>query len=113
MYEVYVPCIPLDPTYDRLAVLTDLRAMGAKRVFMALPFLSHDEEAMQAMYDGLRPEIAFFQKEGLEVGVWFWTFRLADKAPQYTLMVTSEGKDCHGSTAKYCPQSSPGTVRKA
>ena len=103
MYQVHVPCMPLDPTYDRLAVLADLRTMEAKRVFLALPFLSHDREAMQAMYDGLRLEIAFFQKEGIEVGVWFWTFRLADKDAKYTLMVTSQGNACHTSTAKYCP----------
>jgi hypothetical protein len=46
MYDVFVPCMPLDPTYDRQAVLADLRTMEAKRVFLALPFLSHDREAM-------------------------------------------------------------------
>lgn len=103
MYDIAVPCMPLEPTYDREKALRDLRLMGAKRVFLALPFLSHDQEAMEKMYADLQPEIVFLQKEGFEVGVWFWSFRLVDKEAKYTVMVTAEGKACHGTTAKYCP----------
>ena len=103
MYDISIPCMPLDPTFNRERTLEDLRQMGAKRVFLALPFLSHNWAEMEDMYAGLEPHIRYFQDAGLEVGVWFWTFRFADREAKYTVMVTSQGKACHTSTAKYCP----------
>ena len=103
MYDISIPIIVTAPTYDKKQVLDDLRLMGAKRVFLAIPFLTHDEKILEGYYSALRDSIDFFKTEGVEVGVWFWTFRFEDKEPRYTLMVTSEGKECLTTTAKYCP----------
>ncbi|MBE6597083.1 MAG: hypothetical protein E7641_05370 [Ruminococcaceae bacterium] len=103
MYDISVPIIVTADTYDPSAVLNDLKLMGAKRVFLAIPFLTHDMTVMESYYKALSDNIGYFQAEGIEVGIWFWSFRLEDKEAKYTLMVTSEGKECHTTTAKYCP----------
>ena len=103
MYDISVPIIVTAPTFNKEKTLDDIRLIGAKRVFLAIPFLSHNEAVMNSYYDALRNTIPFFKENGIEVGVWFWTFRFEDVEARYTVMVTSEGKKCHTTTAKYCP----------
>ena len=103
MYDISVPVMVTAPTFNKEAVLEDLKIVGAKRVLLAIPFSSHDEAVMESYYDALRGAISFFQENGFETGVWFWTFRFETKDAHYTVMVNSQGEKCHTSTAKYCP----------
>ena len=103
MYEISVPVMVTAPTFNREAVLKDLRLVGAKRVLLAIPFSSHDEAVMEGYYNTLKSAISYFKENGFETGVWFWTFRFETKDAHYTVMVNSQGEKCHTSTAKYCP----------
>lgn len=103
MYDISVPIAVTSKTFDKERVLSDLRLMGAKRVFLAIDFLSNDKSVMEGYYSALEEPIKFFQAQGLEVGVWFWTFRFYNEEPKFTVMVNSNGDACHTSTVKYCP----------
>ena len=103
MYDISVPVMVTAPTFNREAVLKDLKLVGAKRVLLAIPFLNHDASVMESYYDALRSAISFFRENGVETGVWFWTFRFETQEAHYTVMVNSQGEKCHTSTAKYCP----------
>ena len=103
MYEISVPVMVTAPTFNREAVLKDLKLVGAKRVLLAFPFLNHDLSVMEGYYRTLASAIAYFKENGLETGVWFWTFRFETREAKYTVMVNSQGEKCHTTTAKYCP----------
>lgn len=103
MYEISVPVMVTAPTFNKEAVLKDLILVGAKRVLLAIPFSSHDAAVMEGYYNVLAEAISFFKANGLETGVWFWTFRFETQEAHYTVMVNSLGEKCHTSTAKYCP----------
>ena len=103
MYELSVPVMVTAPTFNQEAVLKDLRLVGAKRVLLAIPFLNHDSSVMESYYSALQTAISFFRENGVETGVWFWTFRFETKEAHFTVMVNSQGEKCHTSTAKYCP----------
>ena len=81
MFTLSVPVMLMAPTYNREAILADLRQAKANRVMLALDYLTYDTGKMQAVYDRLREEIPAFQKEGFEVGVWFWTFLVQGNPP--------------------------------
>ena len=103
MYKIAVPITVTSKNFDPEKVLRDLRLMGANRVFLALDFLSNDKEVMEGYYRALQEPIRYFQSNGLEVGVWFWTFRFLHEDPKFTVMVNANGDACHTSTVKYCP----------
>lgn len=103
MYDISVPVMVTAPTFCREAVLKDLKLLNAKRVLLAIPFSSHDASVMEGYYTTLKSAISYFQENGIETGVWFWTFRFETQEAHYTVMVNSLGEKCHTSTAKYCP----------
>ncbi len=106
MHTLSIPVILMAPTYNREAILADLRQAKANRVMLALHYLTYDTEKMQAVYDRLREEIPAFQKEGFEVGVWFWTF-LVQGNPPFMPMQDAEngtfGSVNHDTVRSYCP----------
>ena len=103
MYDISVPLFATSPTLTKERALEDIKLLGAKRVFLAIPDSSHDKDVMESYYTALQNLIPFFQEHGLEVGVWFWTFRVATSEAKFTVMVNALGDKCHTSTAKYCP----------
>ena len=75
----------------RDALVEDLRALGAKRVFLALQpdcILPPERERELAL---LKENCAFLHKEGFEVGAWFWTFTLTRDC-SFTRMEAPDGK---------------------
>ena len=75
----------------RDALVEDLRAVGAKRVFLALQpdcILPPERERELAL---LKENCAFLHKEGFEVGAWFWTFTLTRDC-SFTRMEAPDGK---------------------
>ena len=103
MYKISVPAMVTAETFDPQQVIADLRAMGAHRVLLAIDFLSHDRRIMEGYYEALARAIPPFREAGIEVGIWFWTFRFFSEEPRYTVMVNALGEDCHTTTVKYCP----------
>lgn len=103
MYDISIPLFATSPTLNQERALEDIKLVGAKRVFLAIPDSSHDKDIMESYYAALKKLIPFFQNNGLEVGVWFWTFRVATSDAKFTVMVNALGDKCHTSTAKYCP----------
>lgn len=103
MYDISVPLFATSPTLNKERALKDIKLLGAKRVFLAIPDSSHEKDIMESYYAALEKLIPFFQNNGLEVGVWFWTFRVATSDAKFTVMVNALGDKCHTSTAKYCP----------
>ena len=104
MYRLSVPVVISHSHFDKEQTLSELKRMGADRVFLAIyrdltARFSSDEEL-----ERLRGLIPFFQEAGLEAGVWLgetlghgWG-KEADVP--YTRMVTMDGvklADC------YCP----------
>lgn len=74
MYKLSIPVMVTARTFDPAAILADLRACGADRVFLAIPPLTTDEAAQARNNQKLADAIAFFKGKGIEVGVWFWAF---------------------------------------
>ena len=103
MYKISVPIIVTASTFDAKKVIEDSKLLGAERVFLAIDFLSHDKAVMEGYYDAIARALPQFKAEGLEVGVWFWTFRFFNEEPRYTVMVNSLLENCRTTTVKYCP----------
>lgn len=105
MYTLSIPFKLTAPTYDRKAVLADLREARATRVILALGYLNTDEKETERVYARLREEIPAYQREGFEVGVWFWTF-LVRGDPPFMPMTDAENGDIgsvnKGSDTKVC-----------
>ena len=105
MYTLSIPFKLMAPTYDRNAVLADLREAKATRVILALGYLNTDAEKTERVYERLREEIPAYQKEGFEVGVWCWTF-LLEGDPPFEPMTDAENGDIgsvnKGSNTKVC-----------
>ncbi|MCQ2414112.1 MAG: hypothetical protein MJ082_04890, partial [Clostridia bacterium] len=99
MYRIAVPVMLTSPTYDREAILRDLRRAGATRVFLAIPPFVPDEEKQNSIFECLSREISGFRENGVEVGVWFWTFWV-DADMGFTRMTGVTGKE---SPTECCP----------
>ena len=61
MYDISVPVFVTSDTYDKEKVLLDLRLMGAKRVFLAIPFLTHDKSVMDGYYKKVEESVEYFK----------------------------------------------------
>lgn len=81
MFTLSIPVMLMASTYNRADIIADLRKAKADRVMLALEYLTYDAEKMKLAYDRLREEIPAYQKEGFEVGVWFWTFLVQGNPP--------------------------------
>ncbi len=69
MYDVSVPVMVTAPTFNKEAVLKDLKLVGAKRVLLAIPFSSHDETVMEGYYEKqTEPEKRTIDKSPPRVG---------------------------------------------
>ncbi len=76
-YTVSVPVL-IHRRTDPAAILSEIRRAGADRLFLAVDVLSAKPEKNTEMLQTLSKMIPFFKKNGIETGVWFWTFWRAD-----------------------------------
>lgn len=74
MYKLSIPVMVTSRTFDPEAILSDLRACNADRIFLAIPPINVNEEIQAQNNKKLSEAISFFKKAGIEVGVWFWAF---------------------------------------
>ena len=79
MYRLSVPVMLTSPHFEPQRILEDLEQQGAERILLALPPLSTDETVQNRIFEKLAGAISFFKENGLETGVWFWTFWVEGK----------------------------------
>ena len=104
MYQLSVPVVISHSHFDREQTLSELKRMGADRVFLTLYRDLNARFSSDGELERLRGLLAYFREAGLEAGVWLgetlghgWG-KEADLP--YTRMVTMDGvklADC------YCP----------
>lgn len=104
MLPMSIPTV-VHERFDREGTLRALKAAGASRVFLAIDRMPGDANKREAILARLKENIAFFRENGLEVGVWFWTFWL--NPAEYPLldgerMVVADGRT---RPEQYCPAS--------
>lgn len=99
MYRISVPVMTTAETFDPEAILADLRAAGAARVFLAIPPISVDEAAQAAVNKKLASAVRFFKDHGIETGVWFWAFWVNGN-PDFTPITGVNGSE---SATEMCP----------
>lgn len=117
MYKISVP-VMLSERFDKDKTLLALRKMDAERIFLAIPILSFDQDKRKDTLKSLEDLIKFYKSEGLETGVWLWTFWRSnlDKAPFDMPIITAfngktaeENSGCEPtgeiSSAFFCPSS--------
>lgn len=100
MYKISVPVMNDNVTKDtRENVLAELRRFGAERVFLALNTYEMDPERRKSVFKLLAENCRFFQENGVEVGVWTWTFWVQNNK-LFRNMRSITGKEI---TAYMCP----------
>lgn len=72
MYKISVPVMNYHPyrAMDRENTLSELRRLGADRVFLCVGRGIEPEDERNAELRALGQNIRFFEAAGLEVGVW-------------------------------------------
>ena len=93
MYKISVPII--NRRIDRMGrenLLAELKRLDAERVFLSLGIYPQDEEQRAELLRTVRENCAYFKAQGLEVGVWYWTFWMKNNT-RYTPMRSIKGTD--------------------
>ena len=92
MYTVSIPVV-LNEHFCKEEICSELKRAGANRVFLSVGKISFDPVKRKATLAQLREFVPYFQSQGFETGIWFWTFWRSDidsKTEDY-LMVTASG----------------------
>lgn len=79
MYRTSIPATGVCEYADIRDYVNVLRSMGADRIFLTIGTIHADDAVMEKSYRVLKEEIRAAKEAGLEVGVWFWTFRVEGK----------------------------------
>lgn len=93
-YKVSIP-VMVHERFCKEEVLEALRACGAERIFLAAGVLAFHQEENDRLLDRLRECVPYFQEQGFEVGIWFWSFwrsGMDGEEAEKCLMVNTEGK---------------------
>lgn len=101
MYKISVPVINNRITHEsggRELVLSELRRVGAERVFLAIGTHILDENDRKREFSVLKENSDFFKSHGFETGAWLWSF-LADGEAGFTHMRGANGEKADAS----CP----------
>lgn len=101
MYKISVPVINNrveSESGGRELVLSELRRIGAERVFLAIGTHILNEEKRKKEFEILKENSAFFKSHGLETGAWLWSF-LSDGETGFSHIRGANGETADGS----CP----------
>jgi len=76
MYKITVPVISAQilTDDDRVATLSELKRIGAQRIYLAMDTLCYDKTEKEYEFNLLKENTEYFKAQGLEVGTWIWTF---------------------------------------
>lgn len=93
MYKISIP-VMLHDRLEKEKILKILQECKAERIFLAAGVPSINPKERSKTLERLRELVPYFQKRGLEVGIWFWSFWRkgldADEAEDY-LMADGDG----------------------
>ena len=78
MYKLSVPIGVFGKNFNKEQALKQLKRVNADRVFLALGEPCFDRQKRAKQLEPLKTAIPYFKENGLEVGVWLWTFMRAD-----------------------------------
>ncbi|MBE6647740.1 MAG: hypothetical protein E7611_08940 [Ruminococcaceae bacterium] len=93
MYKISVPVMNDNINErNRDAYLAEIRRFDAQRVFLAIGTYPRDAKKREVVMARLKENCRFFKENGIEVGVWFWTFNVG-KSSEYTKMMTIDGSE--------------------
>lgn len=112
MADIIIPAFLASPSYDHTKILEDLRKMKTDRLLLAISYLDTDRSKMEPVYERLSREIDWFHRQGITVGVWFWSFIIVGKN-DFTKMVTVtgyEGKTFAGDEVTHVCPFDPGYI---
>ena len=75
MYKISVPIVIPGPQLDdsREETIKDLRALGAKRVYLSPGRYITDKAQFEKILGIIKNEVEYFKSLGFEVGSWMWT----------------------------------------
>ncbi len=92
MYDIAVPIqsANMQNCGGREKILSELKRMGAKRIFLATGTLCTDKREREHELKHLRENAEFFKNQGFEVGSWMWTFWIREKN-DFVKMQSAEG----------------------
>jgi len=83
-YRVSVPMISENvQRQGKEALLEQVRALDAERVFLSVGCYKTDAAARKSELAALKENCEYFHAQGLEVGVWLWTF-MFEQPTQFT-----------------------------
>jgi len=101
-YDISVPILNGKfKRQGREAVVSELRKLGAKRVFLARGSYSQDEVTTEKMLLELKDNCAYLKEQGFEVGTWGWSFLLDGKGEQFHHIKVIGGS--HEDPSACCP----------
>lgn len=93
MYKISVPIMLEQHVWaGREKIVEHLRALDAKRVFLALGTYTADEEKIRERMELLAESVKYFKALGFEVGCWLWTFQFPEPN-SFTKMKSVSGKE--------------------
>lgn len=101
MYKISVPVINNRVEREsggRELVLSELRRIGAERVFLAIGTHILNEEKRKKEFEILKENCEFFKSHGLETGAWLWSF-LSDGETGFSHIRGANGETADGN----CP----------
>ncbi len=105
MHKLSVPFAVNSKMFNKEQSLEQLKRVGANRVFLSLDVICFDRTKRAKQLEPLKEAIPFFKNNGIEVGVWLWTFNRKDpeNADLDMKKITGfDGKECDD---LFCPSS--------
>lgn len=79
-YKISVPVMLslFEGDYREKAV-SELKRIGAERVFLAIGFYRTNQEKRKVLFEKLKDAIGYLKKQGFEAGVWMWSVLVKEK----------------------------------
>lgn len=76
----------------REAVVTELKKLGAKRVFLARGIYTTDPDKFAHILSELKDNCAYLKANGFEVGIWGWSFLMEGDSDSFRHIKSLDGK---------------------
>ena len=79
-YKISVPVmLSLFQGDYREKAISELKRIGAERVFLAIGFYRTNQEKRKVLFEKLKDAISYLKEQGFEAGVWMWSVLVKEK----------------------------------
>ncbi len=102
MYKISIP-VMLSDRFKKEETLLELKRAKADRVFLAISTISFNKEKRERALRLLAENIPYFKSNGIETGVWFWTFLRSDKEDNFRNCAVQKDDTGNVINGAYCP----------